>query len=106
MSTRATIKVIGKDKNPVWIYHHTDGYPECVGVVLKERLLKEGSSNFYTIVNDILHIDIYYELTSDQHGDENYAYLVDTDNRILKCYRVGWDEFDWKEEKVEFEFKF
>ena len=106
MSTRATIKVIGKDKNPVWIYHHTDGYPEGVGVELKERLSKEGSSYFYTIVNDILRIDIYYEITSGQHGDENYGYLVDTDNRILKCYSIGWDEYDWKEEKVEFEFKF
>lgn len=111
MSTRATIKVISKGENPVWIYHHCDGYPEGVGEELKE-ILKNISKyvDMYDIANKIIqHQDRFgyqYELTPCQHGDEEYGYLIDTDNRILKCYSIGWDEFDWKEEKVEFEFKF
>ena len=41
-----------------------------------------------------------YELTPCQHGDEEYAYLIDVNKRELKCYQVGWDEYEWNEEKV------
>lgn len=120
MSTRATILIKSEKQNEqVRIYHHWDGYPEGVGADLKHYLKEVGFFdakikgypyfNAYLIANDLIKgkcgiidgkPDMGYELTSCQHGDEEYAYLIDCDNKTLKCYKVGWDEFEWKEENV------
>ena len=103
MSTRATI-LIKKGCESYRVYHHCDGYPEGIGKDIKEYLA--GKKQWYAddIVNDLVKgkvaNDGSYEITSCQHGDEQYAYLIDCATRELKCYKVGWDEFDWKEEKL------
>ena len=102
MSTRATIKIQKKERKDIWVYHHCDGYPSGVGTELKEFLAgkKDVEWNPAEIAAELCQMDYQYELTSCQHGDEEYAYLIDCDNKILTCYKVGWDEFDWKNEKI------
>ena len=110
MSTRATILIKSKKQNEqVRIYHHFDGYPEGVGADLKGYLKTLQWWDVYDMANDLIKgkcgivdrkPDMGYDLTSCQHGDEEYAYLIDCDNKTLKCYKVGWDEFEWKEENV------
>ena len=110
MNTRATIKIKRGDEL-IRVYHHSDGYPEGIGVDLKNyldglhnwnpdrianHLVKNGLPNLYN--SNV--IDKSYEVTISQHGDEEYGYLIDCDNRQLKCYALGWDKYDWKEDKL------
>lgn len=98
MSTRATIRLKEKD-NVVNLYHHHDGYPKGVGAVLKDRLNNDNSYwDMYSFATNLIKDRKYdeYELTFGQHGDEEYAYLVDFDTKTITCYDIGWDERDWK----------
>lgn len=109
MSTRATILIKSEKQNEeIRIYHHCDGYPEGVGNSLKEYLKEQKDWWVYEIANELIKgkckfksfnkyvSDQMYELTPCQHGDEEYAYLIDCDNKTLTCYKIGWNEFDWK----------
>ena len=107
MSTRATILIREKNEPDVHIYHHCDGYPEGVGSDLKHYL--SSLKHYEWIANDIatalikgsaVKDDNGYELTSCQHGDEEYAYLIDCDNKTLTCYSIGWDQFEWNEKDI------
>ena len=104
MSTRATILIKSKKQNEeVRVYHHSDGYPDGVGSEIKAYLKNIDRWYVYDIANDLIkgkECDDYYELTPCQHGDEDYAYLIDCDNKTLTCYVVGHDEFEWKDEKI------
>ena len=106
MSTRATILIKSKKrKEEVRIYHHCDGYPEGVGHDLKEYLKGVKWWDVYDIANELIkgkcgNKDNGYELTLCQHGDEDYAYLIDCDAQEMICYEVGLDEFEWKDEKI------
>lgn len=109
MSTRAHIRINDGD-NVLYLYHHCDGYPEGVGEELKEML---GSLRNVTWTADYVHRSIsstddsYEDAPEGQHGDEEYAYLIDCGARTLKCYKVGWDEdYPWKEHNVLFKEKF
>ena len=104
MSTRATIKIAKKGKNDVWMYHHCDGYPDGVGSELLDFLSHIGDENWNQkyISKTLNDEDSSYEFTSGQHGDEDYAYLIDCDDHTLKCYSVGWDEFEWDEDNIEY----
>lgn len=111
MSTRCTIKVIENkdDAQPMWIYHHHDGYPKGVGEQLKNYLKEKKRGLFYwnkcVIVNDIvkngisypncIDIDKHFEITDGQHGNEEYGYVINTEEKSLCYYELGWDEFDW-----------
>ena len=105
MSTRATILIREKNEPDVHIYHHCDGYPEGIGSDLKHYLnsLKYWESE--NIANALIkgiavEDDNGYQLTSCQHGDEEYAYLIDCDNKTLTCYEIGWDQFEWNEKDI------
>ena len=110
MSTRATILIKSQKENKeVRIYHHCDGYPDGIGSDMKAYLKSITWWDVYEIANDLVKgkcgmvggkSDDGYELTPCQHGDEEYAYLIDCDSRTLTCYEVGWDEFDWKDENI------
>lgn len=115
MSTRATIKIIAQEPNTeytmrtsMWLYHHCDGYPSGVGSDLKKYLanLSKRSKTWEmrTIVNELVDGDIIndngYELTNCQHGDEEYAYLISCKEKTIKCYKVGWDDFEWTDDKL------
>lgn len=109
MSTRAHIRINDGD-NVLYLYHHCDGYPEGVGEELKEML---GSLRNVTWTADYVHRSIsstddsYEDAPEGQHGDEEYAYLIDCGTRTLKCYKVGWDEdYPWRERNVVFKEKF
>lgn len=113
MATRSTIKIVKKDETTARMYHHWDGYPEGVGAELENALVgyyndteHDGPKTPYELAKTINNVDATYEFTTDQHGDEAYAYLIDLDKHTIKCYEVGWDEFEWKEEKVVYEHEF
>lgn len=103
MSTRATIKIV-ENKDVIWVYRHCDGYPETTFEDLKNTLSNIGKyTDAFEIATEIIQskdTTFPYELTSCQHGDEEYAYLIDVEKRELKCYKVGGDEYEWNEEKV------
>ena len=103
MSTRATILIKSHDEK-FRLYHHHDGHPSCIGKDMKNYLKTLNWWHPDEIANVFikggLNDDDGYEITSCQHGDEEYAYLIDCDKKTIKCYKVGWDEFDWKESKV------
>lgn len=110
MSTRATIKLkqnFEEEELVVNIYHHHDGYPEGVGEDLKRRLNNTGYWDIYSFANMIIKDPKdEYELTLGQHGDEAYAYLIDFDTKTITCYKVGWDEFEWQDDKIIFKESF
>ena len=102
MSTRSHIEVRkGKIKN--YIYHHCDGYPSGVGMELKEELEKkhffdkDKNLNVVKVSNMIYSIDSQYEPDEGFHGDEEYYYVVDCNNRTLTCYKVPCDMEDFDE---------
>lgn len=103
MATRATI-LIKRNEEQYHIYHHYDGDPEGIGRDLK-AYLKECSYWFPAdIANDLVKgrvaNDDGYKITMCQHGDEDYAYLIDCNEKILKCYKIGWDDYDLTDDKV------
>lgn len=93
MSTRAHIRI--KDGRDLFLlYHHHDGYPEGIGVDLKKFL---SAKNYWCgdcIANELVKSkdDDEYEITSCLHGDEEYIYVIDCNNKTLKCYKHNWDE--------------
>lgn len=104
MSTRATICIKEKNEQDIWVYHHCDGYPTGIGSDLKRYLNTLKYRWIATeIANDLIKDrvalkDDGYELTSGQHGDEAYAYLIDCDERTIKCYNINFNQFEWKTE--------
>lgn len=107
MSTRAHIRIQDKE-NVQYIYHHCDGYPEGVGEELKEMM--ESMAKYKEWTPDFVHRSItnsddsYEDAPEGQHGDEEYAYLIDCDDRTLTCYKVGWDEeYPWNTRRIQFE---
>lgn len=99
MSTRATIKVVKDGEVKYRIYHHYDGYPEIVGAELKEFFSNEDNYDADKLwengVDDGLGGDISYEFEDkvEKHGDEEYEYTIDTDNKKLLCYDIRHDKF-------------
>lgn len=107
MSTRTTIKLKEK-QNEINLYHHHDGYPEGVGADLKDRLNNDKKYwDMYSFANLLIKDNNdEYELTNGQHGDEQYAYLIDFDTKTITCYQIGWHEFEWKDDKIQFKESF
>ena len=126
MSTRACIKVKARmfltDKDlmnqrrtpcEIILYHHHDGYPSGVGSDLKKYLADNASNcgwwNPESIATDLVRgaivdseglPDFGYKCAIAQHGDCDYGYLIDCDAKTLKCYRLGYEVMDWKEENL------
>lgn len=86
MSTRATIKITEGD-TARWLYHHSDGYPDWLGLELDDTLKTESAWTLPSIFTRLTE-DEQYEPTGGIHGDEEYAYLIDCDNRTLKGYAI------------------
>ncbi len=95
MSTRAHIRII-EGNDTFLLYHHHDGYPEGVGSDLKQFLSQRRWWYADEIANDLikgkLDKDDEYEIASCLHGDEAYIYVINCDDRTLKCYGHNFDE--------------
>ena len=112
MSTRAHIRIVSGDKQ-IMLYHHYDGNPECIGVNLKSFIkehYRPGRLPFTDVANDLIKgkirhciyniwtgkeqitSDNGYELTTCIHGDEDYIYVIDCEERSIRCYIHYWDE--------------
>ena len=96
MSTRCNIIIKEKNQEPIYVYHHFDGYPEGVGSELKEIL----STRFNEVLtgknieNFLYNYDTQYEKTDSIHGDIEYLYILTVkDNNTInyKCIDVPFD---------------
>lgn len=105
MSTRANIILKTAGSSDVWLYHHWDGYPSCLGHNLMVFLKANGNNaNMWYNINTSLANDLIknkginddgYELTHGQHGDIEYLYEVDTDAKTITAYAVEfWERTD------------
>lgn len=90
MSTRANIVLIEKE-NTLWLYHHHDGYPSYLGWKLMQIMekYKEDCFNIFDIANAMFKDkeDDDFEITKGQHGDIEYLYSIDIQNKKISCLR-------------------
>ena len=87
MSTRAAI-IIKDSKSKYNVYHHCDGYPEVVGKELERVYRNCDTIDATEAKKRLLEYDNEYEDTDCIHSDEEYIYVVDTDERKIECYSV------------------
>ena len=87
MSTRAAI-IIKDSKSKYNVYHHCDGYPEGVGKELERVYRNCDLIDATEAKKRLLEYDNEYEDTDCIHSDEEYIYVVDTDERKIECYSV------------------
>ena len=64
----------------IWLYRHCDGYPSGLGQELKDAM--DPDSSLDTVLNILTISDI--ELTTGQHGDIEYLYIVDLENNKVR----------------------
>jgi hypothetical protein len=125
MSTRANI-VIQDSRSKLYFYRHSDGYPECTMESLKEFVdmyktqlrgnisqsagwlilkgaveygfkgdLKDPSGDNNKYEWNTWKVGAY-EPTTDIHGDIEYLYIINLEDKTLKCYKVGYNEDTWE----------
>ena len=87
MRTRAAI-IIKDSKSKYNVYHHCDGYPEVVGKELERVYRNCDPIDATEAKKRLLEYDNEYEDTDCIHSDEEYIYVVDTDERKIECYSV------------------
>jgi hypothetical protein len=124
MSTRASIRIIERSyktmkdydlkrnaiKHVINLYHHCDGYPSGVGTDLQEYLHREWDDKPQwmgeliatdlvrgAIKNDEDKPDWGYRVALCPHGDIEYGYEIDCDERTLTAYTFsyGSDRNQW-----------
>lgn len=105
MSTRCHIFIKQAEKE-IPMYHHHDGYPDGVGVELKDilkALSESGKLSFAEIVTGILLYDDEYEVEPCRciHGDEEYIYYIDVGDTSV---RLTCKDYITKEYLPDFEF--
>lgn len=98
MSTRANI-IISGNTMLLHLYHHCDGYPEGVGMDLKnycELIGNNYSWDEWNIAQDLIkrEPDHGYELTCGLHGDAEFTYYIDCIGRRLHMYRGNSADID------------
>ena len=106
MSTRCMIKIYKKNSASEFVYHHCDGYPDGVGSELI-KILRYYRNVEWTpnkIANILEAYDSQYENDGDvnAHGDEDYLYIINCDEKTIKCYEVDcYASFDSLGDEVE-----
>jgi len=85
MCTRANI-VIQDGAKRIYLYHHSDGYPDGIGVELDIfmqgryfQTAEECAEAIIGIEND------NYELTTEIHGDIEFLYTIDLVKKTILC---------------------
>ena len=108
MSTRCHT-IVTKNGHEAFIYRHCDGYPGGAGEDLKD-FIDENKDNLENwSVNDfgaeLQNYGCGYEFENvGVHGDEDYVYFVDLNNKVLECYRSKGDASSYKSD-MEFKYK-
>ncbi len=98
MSTRCHIIIKKAGTDSQYVYHHCDGYPEGVGRQLVKLLreyadtLKHNCWEPESIVSHLTQYSDAYEPDGCVHGDEEFIYHIDCDDRTLRCFRYLNDE--------------
>ena len=106
MSTRASVRIIDENsKEEKWAYHHTNGHPEFLGLMIAIQLSKLRWDEWK--VENILKLLTEKEI---QHpymsyttilkptcgaGDESFVYSINCNLRTLTCYNHCFNE-DYK----------
>ena len=93
MSTRAHIIVIDS-KSKHYVYHHSDGYPEGVGEEVLEFINDNPDklNDAYEFCTALENFDKQYEFEdAGIHGDEEYIYFVDLENKTYQCYEYKYN---------------
>lgn len=89
MSTRAHVIIRKSGQEDQFVYHHCDGYPEGVGSELDDIFRNSDYSDTYAAAKALEEYDYQYRYENyGIHGDEEYLYLVDLDNKTITCYEV------------------
>ena len=103
MSTRCNIKILERfDSIPIWIYHHHDGYMEGVGADLNNRLANRRNWYAADIANQLVKdTKDEYEITTSQHGDIEYLYVIYCENKIMEVWTERYIENSYCEDGVE-----
>jgi len=103
MSTRTNIQIKSKEDAKIYgkeeaivihIYHHCDGYLSGVGIQLLNMLSKtQKFDDSSDIANKLIKDkeDDSFELTLGLHGDEEYFYEIDVDNKTFSASRDHGD---------------
>ena len=91
MSTRATIQ-IGQN---IRLYRHCDGFPECCGADLKEHVRAFDGEYFdiEQLATDLVRSGNYM-VADDEHGDEEYKYVISPESRKISVYHP--ENLDWE----------
>ena len=103
MSTRCNIIIQEINEKPIILYHHHDGYPQGVGFDLHCRL-EQFLDNWHAddIANSLVKdLEDEYEITTDIHGDIEYLYVIECEQKELRCFET-WGRKIEKEVKLNF----
>ena len=92
MSTRCNV-IVKEGKSKVYLYHHHDGYPEGVGMTLKNYLQNCKFWYLSIIATDLVKLaDDEYRISDGVHEDIEFLYVIDCRKKTLKCYeRKDWN---------------
>ena len=96
MSTRCQIDVIDECGNETKIYHHCDGYFSGVGKELKLLLAMQWFSLHSRHFMRELLKNKEYEITENNHGDIEYYYKLDFEQKKF----LGWQVDFWPAYKI------
>lgn len=95
MSTRAHVIIKKKGEEDVYAYHHCDGYPDGVGEDLKRFIIDEGTAAKPKLTAKLLNEwDDSFEIDDGIHGDEEYIYVIDLDEKTVKGYGIWGDDYE------------
>jgi len=106
MSTRSNI-IVEFDGATIFLYRHSDGYPACNGVDLADALAQSTSASEFVqnLLDRRYEKQSYetkakriYELTTDLHGDIEWAYTVRYE--FGKKPLVGWAHIGFEDREI------
>jgi hypothetical protein len=104
MSVRANLLIIQNDCSPIWLFHHNDGNPQCMGQKLLTMLKDNSFLDAYHFGNFLLknQDDKGFELTDDIHTDIEYLYTLNEDYRTFTAEIVKyiWPQEAWKRNEI------
>lgn len=96
MSTRANIKIISKTGEKIF-YHHCDGYPNGLGVLLERYICEQAKYHNWdpdiignSLIDGTFGITWEFKRTSKIAGDVSYIYNIDCINKTFEIEKWKW----------------